>query len=128
MLDRIDMVIDVPQIDFFALDKKRGESSKFVAARVAKAREVQKSRYEKEEKMQDVTKINSKINGEILEKYCELDENNQKLLQNAATKMNISMRGITRILRVARSIADLEGLEKINQNHLLEAISYRRTI
>ncbi len=128
LLDRIDIVIDVPQVDFFDINQKRGESSKAVAYRVSKARQLQKNRYEKEEKMQNLSKINSKIGGEILEKYCDLDEINQKILQNAATKMNISMRGLTRVLRVARTIADLENSEKINQNHLLEALSYRRAI
>ncbi len=119
LLDRIDIVIEVPQIDFFDPNQKSKESSQIVASRVTKARSLQKNRQEK---------INSKIDGKILEKFCELDEENQKLLQNAATKMNISMRGISRVLRVARTIADLEESKNIEQNHLLEAISYRRKL
>jgi magnesium chelatase family protein len=129
LLDRIDISINVGQVDIFSLKNlKQGESSKVVAARVLKARELQKKRYEKEAEMKDIPKINAKINGKILEKFCELDEDGQKILQSAVQKMQSSMRGMTRILRVARTIADLESSENIHSNHLLEAISYRRKI
>jgi magnesium chelatase family protein len=129
LLDRIDMVINVAQIDIFSTDNsKKGESSEVILARVCKAREIQKKRYEAEILMQNLPKINAKIEGKILEKFCEIDESGQKLLQSSMQKMQSSIRGMTRILRVARTIADLENSEKINQNHLLEAISYRRKL
>jgi magnesium chelatase family protein len=129
LLDRVDICVNVGQIDIFSVNNlQKGESSDAVAARVLKARELQKKRYEKESEMKNLPKINAKIDGRILEKFCELDEAGQKILQNSVQKMQSSMRGVTRILRVARTIADLESSEKIHQNHLLEAISYRRKI
>ena len=129
LLDRIDIAVVVGQVDIFAaVNLKKGESSAMVAARVLKARELQRERYEQEVEMENLPKLNSKINGDILEKFCELDLDGQKILQNSVQKMQSSMRGVTRILRVARTIADLESCEKINSNHLLEAISYRRKI
>ena len=129
LLDRIDMVITVAPVDIFAVgNMAKGEDSQTVANRVNKARELQKNRYEQDDLMKNSPKINGKIDGKILEKYCTLDEKEQKILQKSVEKMQSSMRGITRILRVARTIADLEGSEKIQQNHLYEAIAYRRKI
>ena len=129
LLDRIDISVNVGQVDIFsAAILKKGESSKEVAARVLKARELQKKRYENEVEMKNLPKINAKIDGKTLEKFCDLDLESQKILQNSVQKMQSSMRGITRILRVARTIADLEESEKINSQHLLEAISYRRKV
>lgn len=129
LLDRIDIVVNVGAIDMFAVDKiKKGEDSKAVAARVIKARELQQKRYEEIFEMQNSPKINAKIDGKILEKFCELDVESQKILQVAVEKNHSSMRGISRILRVARTIADLDNCEKINSVHLLEAISYRRKL
>ena len=129
LLDRIDISVVVGQVDIFsAVNLKKGESSEVVAARVLKARQLQQARYENEVEMKNTPKINAKIDGKTLEKFCELDEECQKILQNSVQKMQSSMRGVTRILRVARTIADLENVEKINRNHLLEAISYRRKV
>ncbi len=129
LLDRIDIVVNVGQVDVFNLEKtKKSEESKVILARVLAARERQQKRYEQESEMKNLPKINAKIDGKILEKFCELDFESQKILQNSVAKMQSSMRGITRILRVARTIADLEMAEKINSQHLLEAISYRRKI
>ncbi len=120
-LDRIDIIVSVGAVDIFSEKKlQNGERSEVVKARVIKAREIQKKRQKE--------KTNSEIDGEILEKFCALNEDGQKILQNFAQKSHSSMRGITRILRVARSIADLDGVEVINSRHLLEAISYRRKI
>ncbi len=129
LLDRIDIVVNVGAIDIFsATTLPKGESSEIILDRVLKARNLQKERYSNEEEMTNLPKINAKISGKILEKFCELDSECQKILQTSVEKMQSSMRGITRILRVARTIADLERSEKIQQNHLLEAISYRRKI
>lgn len=119
-LDRIDIVVNVGMIDIFSAQKMSGgESSEVVKQRVIDAREIQQQRQQK---------TNSEIDGKDLEIFCELDLAGQKILQNFAQKMHSSMRGITRILRVARTIADLEHEEKINSRHLLEAASYRRKI
>jgi magnesium chelatase family protein len=129
LLDRIDIVVNVGQIDVFNSDKiKKSEDSEAVLARVLEARENQQMRYEKESEMKNLPKINAKIDGKILEKFCELDLESQKIMQNAVMKMQSSMRGITRILRVARTIADLDNADKIKSAHLLEAISYRRKV
>jgi magnesium chelatase family protein len=128
LIDRIDMIVEVPQTDVFFTKFEKGESSDTVRDRVIKARAIQKKRYENEKEMSNKPKTNAKIDGKTLEKFTELDENCQKILQKAVEKMSASMRGITRVLRVARTIADLEESEKINQNHLLEAIGYRRKL
>lgn len=128
LLDRIDITINVPQIDIFSSFSAPSENSEIVAARVLEARDLQKKRYENEIAMQNLPKLNSKIDGKTLEKFSELDEKCRKILKKSVERMSTSMRGITRILRVARTIADLEKSEKIQQHHLLEAISYRRKI
>jgi magnesium chelatase family protein len=129
LLDRIDISINVPQVDIFAKNSPtQGESSEVIASRVLEARNIQKNRYEQESSMENLSKLNSKIDGKTLEKFTELDEDCRKVLQKSVEKMATSMRGITRILRVARTIADLEKSKNIHQHHLLEAISYRRKI
>ena len=72
--------------------------------------------------------VNAKINGSCLERYCQLEEDDEKLLNDFIGKMGVSMRGLTRILRVARTIADMDGEINIKRQHLLEAMSYRRGI
>jgi magnesium chelatase family protein len=128
LLDRIDMVVEVPQIDVFFSNHSASESSKTVQERVIKARELQKNRYFQEQDMQNLPKTNSRISGKILEKYTEIDDESQKILKKSVEQMSTSMRGITRILRVARTIADLENSQQIKQIHLLEAIGYRRKL
>lgn len=120
-LDRIDIVVNVGMIDIFSEKKlQKGESSEAVRYRVIKARSIQKKRCE--------DKINSELDGEILDKSCALSGEGEKILKKFAQKSHSSMRGITRILRVARTIADLEKSENIALEHLLEAISYRKEI
>ncbi|MFT6106723.1 MAG: magnesium chelatase family protein [Rickettsiales bacterium] len=127
LMDRMDIIIEVPQIDIFDESAPAREDSATVKKRVTAAREIQKKRYEKEDLMAEITlKLNSRANGKILEKYTEIDQVSQEILKKTMEKMGISIRGYNRILRVARTIADLDGSENIQQNHLLEAISYRR--
>lgn len=128
LMDRMDIIIEVPQIDIFAINSaKSGESSAQVSARVKKARDIQKSRYKNESSMEKIsTKVNAKANGQLLEKFTELDTEGQKILKLTIEKTGTSMRGYNRILRVARTIADLDDCENIKQHHLLEAISYRK--
>jgi magnesium chelatase family protein len=119
-LDRIDIIVNVGMVDIFSQQKMSGgESSEIVKERVIAAREIQQQRQRK---------TNSEIDGKELDEFCELDLEGQKIIQKFAQKMQSSMRGVTRVLRVARTIADLEGEKNINQNHLLEAASYRRKI
>ncbi len=128
LIDRIDMIVEVPQVDIFFTKISEGENSATVKNRVIKARNLQKLRYDNESSMDNLQKVNAKIGGKTLEKFAELDDESQKILKKSVEKMSTSMRGITRILRVARTIADLEESEKIHQQHLLEAISYRRKL
>jgi magnesium chelatase family protein len=133
LLDRIDIIIQVPQIDIFNQQNDRSkltpESSKEVLKRVKKARDFQAQRYQQDfPNYGNIKLINAKIDNKILNKYLELDQTSQEILQNAINKMRISMRGINRILRVARTIADLEMSHQVTQNHILEALSYRKEI
>ncbi len=129
LLDRIDITVNVPQVDIFSDNSAiRSERSETVLARVLAARSLQKKRYENEVAMENRPKVNSKIDGKTLEKFSELDDECRNILKKSVEKMSTSMRGITRILRVARTIADLERSDQIRQQHLLEAISYRRKI
>lgn len=129
LLDRIDIAINVPQFDMFAENiSDKNESSATVLARVMLVRQIQQERYQNEISMQNSPKLNSKVDGKTLEKFTQLDEESRKILKKSVEKMSTSMRGITRILRVARTIADMEKSENIRQHHLLEAISFRRKI
>ena len=128
LLDRIDITINVPLVDIFAEKSQESESSQIVLQRVLRARKLQKDRYFDEPSMANTLKLNSKIDGKTLEKFSELDEECRKILKKSVEKMSTSMRGITRILRVARTIADLDQSKKIKESHLLEAIGYRRKI
>ncbi len=128
LLDRIDMVVEVPQIDIFFGEQQQGESSSTVKQRVVAARQLQKQRYHDENSMRDKQKTNAKLSGSALEKFTKLDDECQNILKKYIDKMHASMRGVTRVLRVARTIADLEKNEEIAARHLLEAISYRRRL
>jgi magnesium chelatase family protein len=129
LMDRMDIVINVPQVDIFSQEVNKSEPSSVVALRIAKAREIQKLRYENDSLTKtDTTKLNSRANGKVLEKYSKLDDESKKIIKMAIEKTGISMRGYNRILRVARTIADLENSLNIEQPHLLEAISYRKGI
>ena len=96
------------------------ESSAEVKKRVDKAREVQLNRFKN-------TKIynNAKMNDQQLKEYCSLSEESDSMVRYAFEKLKLSARAYNRILKVARTIADLEGCEKITDDHIMEAISYR---
>ncbi len=119
LLDRIDMHIDVPNVPHEVLHAptKDIESSETVKQRVEKARQYQLTR---------CNKANHALGVKEIERYCPLDANNKKLLKNAIEKLQLSARSYHRILKVARTIADLGESEKINTSHLSEAIGYRR--
>ncbi|HTK12344.1 MAG TPA: YifB family Mg chelatase-like AAA ATPase [Xanthobacteraceae bacterium] len=124
LLDRIDLHIDVPAVTAADLILPApSEGSREVAARVARARSVQAERYAAKGIAGIVT--NARVSGSLLEDVVRPDAGAQALLRDAAEAMNLSARGYHRVLRVARTIADLDGSETVGRAHLAEALSYR---
>ena len=121
LLDRIDIHIEVQKVEFEQLaEKRKGESSLAIRERVLKAREVQAQRY----KNLNIN-YNAQMGSKEIEQYCELDDVSKNLIKNAMERLNLSARAYDRILKVARTIADLESSENINASHISEAIQYR---
>ncbi len=121
IMDRIDIHIEVDNVTYEQLKSDdKEESSKSIKERVNKARNIQNIRFSK-----DINFCNAKMNVEQIKKYCQLDQQGDDLLKNAFEKLKLSARAHDRILRVARTIADLDGSENISPVHLAEAISYR---
>ncbi len=124
LFDRIDMHIEVPAVNPWDMSApKAAESSADVAKRVAFALNIQKIRY----KGQGIS-TNAEADGKLLEAVTPLTSEGQKLLSEAAERLHLSARGYHRILRVARTIADLEGVPDILPRHLSEALSFRRIV
>jgi len=124
LLDRIDLHIDVPAITAADLIlPKPAEGSRVVAARVARARVIQAERYAARGRS-DV-RINAQANGPLLEDVARADKTGLALLRDAAETWQLSARGYHRVLRVARTLADLDGAEQVGRVHLAEALSYR---
>jgi len=122
LLDRIDLHVEVTPVDYNELSSKvKSESSESIRKRVIVARQTQESRY----KEYDGIHNNSQINTSLLQKECEIGPDGRKLLKMAMEKLGLSARAYDRILKVSRTIADLDGSEKINTAHLSEAIQYR---
>ena len=120
ILDRIDLVIEIKRLSEDELvNSKIEEKSKDIKVRVIKAREIQRKRYGE-------NKVNAKINQYELKKYCAIDEEDKKFLVTVLEKLKVSARSFDKILKIARTIADLNGEENINRKHLMEAISFRR--
>ena len=122
LLDRIDLHIEVNPVPFDDLSAERnGEKSIEIRKRVENARNRQTERYK------NLTKIhsNAQIGPKQLDEFCQLDETGKKLIKTAMEKLNLSARAYDRILRVARTIADLEGSESLQSSHIAEAIQYR---
>lgn len=124
LYDRIDLFIEVPALrpDEIA-QTEGGEPSAKVSKRVAKAREIQAARFEKSK-----IRTNAEANGEVLEAVATPSAEGKALLMQAVENFKISMRGYNRILRVARTIADLAGAENVEKAHIAEAISFRQRI
>ncbi len=121
LLDRIDLHIEVPRVSFKQLTEEQGvEDSKTVRSRVQKARNIQIQRLRKEKKL-----TNSEMSVQQIKKYCQIEKSAQDLLRIAIDDYHLSTRTYHRILKVARTIADLAGEEKILTNHIAEAIQYR---
>jgi magnesium chelatase family protein len=122
LLDRIDIHIEVTPVPFEKLsDDRKGESSIDIRKRVTAAREQQTKRFEDNENVH----YNAQMNTKQIRKYCILDESSKQLLKTAMERLNLSARAYDRILKVARTIADLEGVEDLNGSHISEAIQYR---
>lgn len=121
MLDRLDIHVEVPPIDYEALKSTaREESSATIRERVNRARKIQTERYKN-----DGITCNARLTPALLRKYCVLTESAEKTLSQVFDKMGLSGRAYDRILKVSRTIADLEGSSKIDTPHILQAIQFR---
>ena len=121
LLDRIDLQVEVSGIEYKEMvSSEKAEKSSEIRKRVVMAREVQKERYKNEK----IT-TNSQLTTPLIKKYCQLTDSAQKILEMAFDRMGLSARGYTKIIKVARTIADLDGYEEINETHIAEAIGYR---
>lgn len=122
LMDRFDLRVEVPPVAFTDLDlPSDGESSALVAARVAKARAVQTDRYAGHPN----ARVNADAEGHLLDDVATPDNEGRALLVKVAERFGLSARGYHRVLRVARTIADLDGSEHVHKTHVGEAISYR---
>ncbi len=122
LMDRIDIQVEIVPVPFEEMSSTRQEeSSATIRARVIKARQIQQERYK------DFPQIhcNAQMTSAMLARYAQPDERSLNLLRQAMTRLNLSARAYDRILKVSRTIADLEGCEHIQSTHIAEAISYR---
>jgi magnesium chelatase family protein len=122
LMDRIDLHVEVLPVPYNELsDSRRGESSAEIRERVIKARKMQEERYKEYPGIYS----NAQMNSQLLQKYCGLDVAGRDALSNAMRRLGLSARAYDRILKVSRTIADLDGSERIQLGHLAEAINYR---
>jgi magnesium chelatase family protein len=121
LMDRIDIQVDVPAVPYKELATTRGaESSETIRSRVMAARSIQVRRFYDEH-----IYTNAQMGPRHIRKYCVLTPECEKIMENAVTKLGFSARGYDRILKVARTVADIEGLENLEPRHLSEAVQYR---
>ncbi len=130
LLDRIDLHVEVPQLKYEKLaSEKVAEESASIRERVEKAREIQRERFRKEQtrlRPSGFGEVNSEMNIPQIKKYCKIDQVGESLLRNAVDRMNLSARGYHRILKLAKTIADLADEVNISKDHIAEALQYRR--
>lgn len=121
LLERIDICTEVPAVSFSKMKKRiQGESSAKIRERVEAVQEIQRKRYQKEEIC-----FNGELDGRMLEKYCVLTRAAEEILEQAYGQFQFSTRAYHKILKVARTIADMEKSEKIQSEHICEALTYR---
>jgi magnesium chelatase family protein len=119
--DRIDLIVDVPAVPLSALTAApTGEPSAIVRERVVEARARQAARFE-----DTPVRVNAALHGRALRRHCELDAKGSRLLETAIRRLALSARGYDRVLKVARTIADLADADQIDATHLAEALQYR---
>lgn len=122
LLDRIDLHVEVTPVDFNEIsDSTPQQSSETIRGRVIAAREVQRRRFEAIEGVH----TNAMMNAAMIQEFCPLEAESLAILQRAMERFNLSARAYTRIIKVARTIADLEGSEQIRMPHIAEAVNYR---
>ena len=120
LLDRMDLYVEMHQLKKDEIfDETLSEKSKEIQKRVIKAREVQKQRF-------NSNTLNRDMNKKQLNKYCKIDEESEEIMKSAIDNLKLSVRMFDKILKVSRTIADLDGEENIKKEHLLEALNYRR--
>ena len=122
LLDRIDLQIEVPPVSYeeFRKQRDKNETSKQVSDRVKKVRTIQAERFKDESIF-----FNSQMGNKLIEKYCVLDEASERILKNSMDKFHLSARAASRVLKVARTIADMNEADEIKTEYILEAIQYR---
>lgn len=122
LLDRIDLHVEVTPVKFDELAYESATTnSESIREKVIRARLIQEERF----KESDSIHANAQMNSKQLKKHCEIDSTSKEILKTAMEKLGLSARAYDRILRVSRTIADLEGVDKIQSNHIAEAIQYR---
>ena len=126
-LDRFDMQIEVPAVNPYELvDVKKGTTSKEMLDKVNMVRDISMERLDKIGEKNIF--VNANLKGEILEKIVDLDDNLKKFVSETADKCGLTARGVIRILRLARTIADLQNEKKVSRMHIMEALSYRHRL
>jgi magnesium chelatase family protein len=126
LLDRIDIHLNVPRLKYAELSgNRKGEPSEVIRKRVNMARKVQEKRYRSRKRGLGLPYFNAHLESRQIEKYCTLDKEGEELLKQAILELGISARAYDKILKVSRTIADLEEKETIEAGHISEAISYR---
>jgi magnesium chelatase family protein len=121
LMDRIDIHIEVPAIKFNEIASDvSGEPSSSIRERVTRARSVQQERFKS-----DGIYANAHMKPRHIRKYCKIDADSQRLMESAMNRLGLSARAFNRILKVSRTIADIEGSERIATEHISEAIQYR---
>src|SRR5260221_11397795 len=128
LLDRIDIHIEVPRVDYEKLSSDRlGETSEVIRARVQAARDVQRSRFSIIDSKHPIF-CNADMHVGKIRQFCKLQDEGQSLMRAAMSQLNLSARAYHRILKLSRTIADLAGSEDIQSVHLEEALQYRPKI
>jgi magnesium chelatase family protein len=127
LLDRIDIQCDIQAVPYSTLrDAQPGESSAMMRERVVRARKVQEERFAAyNQSAKSPIHCNAQMTPKLVREYCQLDAAGDRMLSYAMDKMGLSARAYDRILKVARTIADLDGTTTIQIQHISEAISYR---